>query len=234
MSTCVIIPAAGTGSRMKLSTSKQFFVLEGMPVLLHLLKRVDIIKDVGEVILALREGDVQDFSDGILKGSGLKKKIKTVIGGETRQESVKAALDAADDECDLIMVHDAVRPLVTPDLIENAIEKTRELNATVTAVKVKDTIKEVKGGIVTKTLDRDKLYAVQTPQTFKRDIIIKAHENALKKGIVKTDDAALVEETGQKVHIVRGSYDNIKITTDDDLTIAKSILQIQRKTLNYF
>ena len=234
MSVCMIIPAAGTGSRMKLDTAKLLFMIEGKPVLLHLLKRIHMIGEISEVVIALRECDVDDFKNEILKKARLDKNIKIVIGGATRQQSVKAALLEADRKSELIMVHDGVRPFVTPDLIENAIKKTKEIKATVTAVRVKDTIKDVKDGIVTNTLNREGLYAVQTPQTFERSIIIKAYDNASKKGIFGTDDASLVEKTGQKVFIIPGSYDNIKITTKDDLAVAKSILQRQRKMLKYY
>ena len=234
MSTSIIIPAAGIGSRMQLPIAKQFFELEGMPVILHLLKRIDMVSDISEVVVALKENEVDFFRDDILKGAKLKKNIKYVVGGNTRQESVKSALSAVSADSEIIMIHDAVRPLITPNLIYNAIGMTRKLKATVTAVQVKDTVKEVRDGAVVKTLDREELYFAQTPQTFERDIIIRAHENALDKGIIGTDDSALVEEMGQKVFVIPGSYDNIKITTYDDFAIAESILRIQKNTLNYF
>jgi 2-C-methyl-D-erythritol 4-phosphate cytidylyltransferase len=233
MSTSLIIPAAGLGTRMHFPLAKQFYEIGGMPVILHVLKRADMISEIDEIIVALRDAEIDLFQDETVKDQGLTKEIKVVAGGKTRQESVYAALLAVDSERELVMVHDAVRPLVTPDILVNAIARTKELKATVTAVKVKDTIKEVDGDKITKTLDRDNLYMIQTPQTFSRSLLFEAHENALKNGITGTDDAKLVEELGQDVFIVPGSYDNLKITTYDDFFIAESILKMQKKSLHY-
>ncbi|MFC1856006.1 2-C-methyl-D-erythritol 4-phosphate cytidylyltransferase, partial [Thermodesulfobacteriota bacterium] len=154
----IIIPAAGIGSRMNFPMAKQFFVLEGMPVLLHLLKRVGMVEDIDEVIVALRENEVEEFNENVLKEAGLDKSVKTVIGGATRQESVANALKELSADSEVVMVHDAVRPLVTPNILQSAIDTTRELGATVAAVATKDTIKEVKDGVVVRTLDRSSLY----------------------------------------------------------------------------
>jgi len=233
MSTSMIIPAAGIGTRMNFPMAKQFYELLGMPVILHLLKRVDMVSEISEIIVALRKSELEGFN-AIINGAGISKPVKTVIGGEARQESVRIGLKAANPESKIIMIHDAVRPLVTPNLMIESIERTKELKATVAAVQVKDTIKEVKDGVVVRTLKRDALYAIQTPQTFERGVIVEAHENAFSKGLQGTDDAALVEELDINVHLIPGSYDNIKITTYDDFAIAESILQLQKHSLHYF
>lgn len=233
MKTSLIIPAAGIGTRMNFPVAKQFYELYDMPIILHLLKRVEMVGGISEVIVALRDQGIESFN-GIVSGADLKKPIKTVTGGNTRQESVHAALSMVSPECGLVMVHDAVRPLVTPNMMIDAIEKTKELKATVAAVKVKDTIKEVRDGVVVRTLDRSGLFSIQTPQTFYTDIIKAAHENALREGIKGTDDAALVEADGGEVHVIPGSYDNIKITTCDDLAMCENILKLQKSSLNYY
>ncbi len=233
MSVSIIVPAAGKGSRMNTSAAKQFLTLRGIPVIVHLLKRIDMLDEVSGIIVALHEKELDNFNK-IIKNTAVTKRVRTVTGGNTRQESVRAALNLVDAGSELVMVHDAARPLVTPAILRDAIAKTKELGATAAAVPVKDTIKEVEGGVVTKTLDRSRLYAIQTPQTFLYEIITQAHENAVKNGITGTDDAALVEKNAQKVFVISGSYDNIKITTNEDIDLAESILHKQRNLFGYY
>ncbi len=231
MSVTIVIPAAGIGARMNLDRAKQFYMLGDMPVLAHLLKRVDMVDEISEVIVSLREDEIENFTGTLLKQAGIKKPVKTVIGGATRQASVCAALKLVDDASELVMVHDGVRPFVMPDLLQSAIKKTKGLKATIAVVKVTDTIKEVRGGTVVKTHDREHLYAVQTPQTFTREIIMEAYEHASKNAFTGTDDASLVEKAGYKVFVIPGSYDNIKLTVHGDLHTAMEILRKQKKHL---
>ena len=149
-----------------------------------------------------------------------------VVGGDTRQESVYNALKELSSNTDIVVIHDAVRPFVNEDMIIQSIDDANRYGSAIVAVPVKDTIKESDNdGFVMKTLDRRKLWAIQTPQTFKYDLIMKAHLYARDNNIQATDDAFLVEQIGHKVKLIMGSYENIKITTPDDLAVAKAILE---------
>lgn len=149
-----------------------------------------------------------------------------VAGGQERQDSIYRGLQSLPEECDLVVVHDGARPLVTPQILTEAIKEAQLSKASVVAVPVKDTIKQVnREGFVEKTLNRAELVSVQTPQVFKKEIILKAYEEAFKKGIYGTDDASLVELWGIKVKVVMGSYENIKITTPEDIELALSLIR---------
>ncbi len=135
-------------------------------------------------------------------------------------------LDKVSDDAQLVLIHDGARPLITPELLKTAISETQVWKATAVAVPVKDTIKVVnKNGVVTKTLSRERLWAIQTPQTFEKNLIYTAHQKALRDGFIGTDDAVLVERMGQRVKIIKGEFDNIKITTPEDLFLAEALLQ---------
>ena len=159
------------------------------------------------------------------KEAALTKVRKIVVGGESRSASVLAGIREADPASELIAVHDGDRPLVTEEIINAAIEKAAERGAAAPAVPVKDTIKRAVGGIVTGALDRSELYAVQTPQVFEHGLILGALEKALTDGIELTDDCSAVERIGMPVCLTEGSYDNIKLTTPEDLAVAEAILE---------
>ena len=152
-------------------------------------------------------------------------KVNEILpGGKERQDSIYNAVKRLPKEIDLVLVHDGVRPFVTGDLILRTIEAAKTYGAAVAAVPVKDTIKEAKEDLLTNTLDRKHLYSIQTPQGFHRDILVRAYEEAYQKNIYGTDDAFLVEKTGQKVYVVKGNYFNIKITTLEDMVFGEAIL----------
>ena len=180
------------------------------------------ISDIDEIIVVVRECDVETFSN-LLPDS----RVSFVIGGDTRQQSVKNAVDTVDDG-EYIIIHDGARPLVNPDDIERTLIAAEEYGAAAVGVPVKDTIKQVDShGIVVSTPDRSSIVAIQTPQIFKIDLYKSALEKAQKEGMDFTDDCQLIEYFGKKVKTVVGSYDNIKITTPDDIPLAESLLNKQ-------
>jgi 2-C-methyl-D-erythritol 4-phosphate cytidylyltransferase len=225
-----IIPAAGMGSRMNMSKNKLYINLDGKPVLYHTLKKFINNSFIEQVLVVLQEGEIEHFQNSILNLLGSKKnKIKTVVGGKTRKESVFNGLKAASDKSDYIIIHDGARPLVTDKIINNVIGSLEEEEAITTGVKVKDTIKiKDHNNYVVKTVNRENLVTIQTPQAFNYKLIKKAHQNKFFDKKI-TDDAYLIELMNKKVKIIEGSYENIKITTQIDLTIAEEILKSRRE-----
>ncbi len=220
-----IIPAAGSGNRMQTRENKLYIKLAGKPVLYYTLEKFINNSFINRVILVLQAGQVKNFEKNVLKLlSDKKSKIKTVIGGVSRKDSVFNGIKAAPDETDYIIIHDGVRPLITKDIINKVIGALETEEAVTTGVKVKDTIKiKDHNNYVVKTVNRDNLISIQTPQAFSYDLIKKAHQtNIFDKNI--TDDAYLIELMNKKVKIIIGSYDNIKITTPIDIVLAENIL----------
>lgn len=225
MKTVVIIPAAGMGKRMGVSGSKQYLPLSGLPLLVHTLKPFEESHLVDAIILAVPIGDEDYCKKEIVDKFGIKKVTDILHGGKERQDSVRAGLNVLDSGVDFVIIHDGVRPFITTQIIADAIHGAEISGACVVAVPAKDTIKEVsKDGSVLRTLERKDLWMVQTPQTFRYDIIKEAHDKAFADGFLSTDDSALVERLGNQVTIVQGSYENIKITTREDLKMAEASL----------
>lgn len=225
MRTIAIITGAGLGTRMGSRIRKPYINLAGKPVLAHTILPFEQSNAVHSIILVVTPGDEDFCFRNVVKRFGFKKITKIVPGGKERQDSVFAGIMATDDACDIIVVHDSVRPFVTSAMIKKIILKAHRTGAAITAVPVKDTIKQVSAGVVKHTLSRDKLWAVQTPQAFKYTVLKKAHESARKQGFLGTDDAVLVERLRCRVAIIQGSYDNIKITTPEDLILGEAILK---------
>ena len=161
----------------------------------------------------------------LCKDAGLRKVRKVVVGGENRTASVLAGLREADPASELIAIHDADRPLVTAEVMDQVIRKAMEYGAAAPAVPVKDTLKRAVDGVVESTPDRSELFAVQTPQVFEHGLILGALEKAVADGVSLTDDCAAVERLGMPVHLTPGSYENIKLTTPEDLPVAEAILE---------
>ncbi len=224
-----VVPAGGIGKRMGDGAPKQFRMLDGVPLMLHALRVFDRTPGVTEVVLVVpKEEQVRALTE-VVERYGLKKVLKVVPGGATRQESVRHGLNEVDEEVEIVIVHDAVRPFVTEDLIERSIEAARAHGGAIVAVPMKDTPKQVGGdGLIQKTLDRAGLWLAQTPQTFRRAVIVEAYRKAALAHVHVTDDAALVERLGHKVGIVEGSWENIKITTPEDLIVAAAILAARK------
>lgn len=223
--TTAIIVAAGRGSRMGTKTPKQFLELAGEPVLVHTLRRVAACPDIDRILVALPPEEMGFFSSLLERAVP---SVGIVAGGGHRQESVFNALQAIDRlRTDIVVVHDGVRPLVTDGDFSRVIARAREAGAAILATPVRDTIKEVEGDRIVRTLDRRRLYLAQTPQAFRAEILIEAHERARREGIMATDDAALVERCGHPVVVVEGSPDNIKITWPEDLLLAEALLRLR-------
>lgn len=223
MNVSVIIPAAGFGERMGATIGKQFLLLDGKPILVHTIERFQYCEMVDEIIVSTQRSSFS-LIDDIKRQYGLSKLRPPVEGGERRQDSVANALRSADARTGIILIHDAVRPFVHQKEIIQSIETAKYFGASIVAVRAKDTMKLAStDGRVEKTLNRSSLWNVQTPQTFQRQIVLDAYANAEKSNITATDDSYLVEQLGISPIIVEGSYDNIKITTPDDLLLAEML-----------
>ncbi|HUK57274.1 MAG TPA: 2-C-methyl-D-erythritol 4-phosphate cytidylyltransferase [Nitrospiria bacterium] len=224
-----VIPAAGSGRRMGRSTPKQFLLLDGVPILVHTLKVFEASPLIHEVCLVVPQGHVEQCREELLEPYGLKKVTRTVSGGATRQDSVYRALSAISAEAVRVVVHDGVRPFLSPELLKRVIHASEKGQGAIAALQIKDTPKYVhEDGRVERTPDRTRMYLAQTPQVFPKNILIEAYSKAYVDGIVSTDDSSLVERLGYPVQVVEGTWDNIKITTMDDLALAEKIIRIRR------
>ncbi len=228
MKTIAIIAAAGSGSRMKSDTSKQFIELNGIPVLIRTLMAFDKACEIDGVIIVTRKQDIEPVKD-MVKRYNIKKVITIAIGGDTRQESVSNALKLTDSE--YVLIHDGARPFVTPEQINSVALSLSENDAAALGKPITDTLKIAENGYILKTQERASLYGIQTPQGFKTDIIKNAHKEAKENGLSVTDDCALCEKMGIKIKIIEGSSSNIKITTPDDLPLAMAILNLEGKDM---
>ncbi|MFR0018820.1 MAG: 2-C-methyl-D-erythritol 4-phosphate cytidylyltransferase [Paraclostridium sp.] len=221
----VVIVAAGTGSRMKKDINKQFIKLNNKEIVAHTIDRFYNNENIDDIVVVIREDEEEYFNKNIKEKYGFTN-IKVAHGGNERQDSVFNGIKMLKKECDVVLIHDGARPFVTEDIIKRSINKANEYNAIVVGVKVKDTIKVVSdNGNIVDTPNRSYLWAVQTPQVFKYDIITKAYEDAYNNNYYGTDDAMLVERIGYNVKMIEGSYNNIKITTQEDLEFGEQILK---------
>jgi 2-C-methyl-D-erythritol 4-phosphate cytidylyltransferase len=226
MKTVAIIPAGGSGKRMEEKLSKQYLLLGGVPVLVHTLKIFQAVRKIDEIFLIVPAGDIE-FARGCIVGKfGISKVSRILAGGKERQDSVRKGVDVLRMEHDIVVIHDAVRPFISEELLLSTILEASKERAVTVGVPVKDTVKSVDGyGLIKETLDRSNLWLTQTPQAFQRDVIIRAYEEAYRDNYYGTDDASLVERTGITVKMIRGSYDNIKITTKDDIMLAEVLIK---------
>ena len=226
MKTVALIVAAGKGERMRGRVKKQFIPLKGMPLLYYTLKAFEEFEGIENMYLVLDEADFEYCAREIIQKYGIKKVSQFVPGGERRQDSVWNGLKAMEGRCHMVIVHDGVRPFVSPEILKRLTAAMIDAQAVVTAIPALDTIKRVDGtGIVVDTLQRNTLFHVQTPQGFRFDLIQEAYERALREGIQGTDDAYFVERMGMPVKVVEGSSFNIKITMPEDIALAHYILQ---------
>ncbi len=225
----VIIPAAGQSRRMQSAINKQYLSVKGRPLLYYTLKPFEAIKSINEIIVVTGKREQAFCKKNVIDRYRFKK-VKTVVGGSTRQASVYAGLKATDKRCRIVVIHDGARPLVTEKIIMDSIEATKKHKATIVAVPAKNTIKMIKrGNIVDYTPNRNLMIEVQTPQTFDYGLIRRAHEKGLEEGTVATDDAFLLERLGYPIKIVRGHYNNIKITTPEDLLVLEAMIDLKAK-----
>lgn len=223
--TVAIIPSAGIGSRMG-RKKKNYLELLGRPVLAHTLAPFEACSLIDSIIIVVSPADLDYCRREIVEKYGFSKVSAIVAGGKERQHSVAMGIRAAAAFAPaVILVHDGARPLVMGMIIEETIRAALTCGAAVCAVPVKDTIKESHRGFVKATVQREALRALQTPQAFRTEVIIEAHKKALEDGFIGTDESSLVERIGARIRIVGGSYENIKITTPEDMAVAECLLR---------
>jgi 2-C-methyl-D-erythritol 4-phosphate cytidylyltransferase len=228
MFTTAIVPAAGSGSRLKSGTNKVFLPVGGRPILIRVLEILDTAWAIDEVIVVIKDGDKAEAL-ALIEKYGIRKAGKIARGGLTRQESVFNALKLIEDRESVVLIHDAARPFLSQELIISSLQSLDGCDGVVCAVGLKDTIKEVRDGFVVKTLDRDALAAVQTPQAFRVRTVFDAYERAADDGLNFTDDTSAVEHYGGRIKIIPGDYKNIKITTPEDIVLADYLLSGRRR-----
>ncbi|WP_368489113.1 2-C-methyl-D-erythritol 4-phosphate cytidylyltransferase [Clostridium sp. BJN0013] len=223
-----IIVAAGKGKRMKMPINKQFIYIQGRPILYYSISVFSKNPLIDGIVLVCAEDEIEYCKQEIVKKYNLDKVIKIVIGGKERQDSVFNGLKVLEN-CDVVLIHDGVRPFVTDRIIEDGIKYSNMYGACACGIMPKDTIKiKNKEGFTYKTLKRKELFMAQTPQCFKYDLIYDCHKKLINNRIQVTDDTTAVEYFGNKVYLYEGSYDNIKITTPEDLFIAENILKMHK------
>lgn len=221
-----IIPAAGMGKRMGKAMAKQFLTLGDKPMLAHTLLVFQNAPEIDEIIPVLAKEDMEGCLRDVIEQYQITKVKTLVVGGKERQDSVMHGLQKISKDASVVLVHDGVRPFVTPDMIREAVVLAKKGECITVGVPLKDTIKEVDDNkIVLRTLERGRLWAIQTPQAFPVKILRRAYEESSRQKMYGTDDATLVERTGGTVRVIMGSYENIKITTPEDLIVAEEILK---------
>ena len=222
-----VVPAGGMGVRMGSALPKQYLSFAGLPLLVHALRALLSSEAVSGVVLAV-PADRLDVTRRLLRRHRIGGVITVLEGGASRQESVWCGLQAVPADARWILVHDAVRPFITRDLVERLLVAARRVGAATCGMAVRDTVKRVAGDTVQATVEREGLWLTQTPQAFLRDLLWEAHDKARRDGFIGTDDAMLVERLGAPVAMVQGFPYNMKITTPDDLRIARSWLTGRR------
>jgi len=216
----VVIPAGGVGTRFGGRLPKQFIRLSRAPILTQTVAHFTRHPAIVAIIVAAPEIHVERTRRA-LAGVARRAPVTVVQGGGMRQDSVWLALQAVPATADIVIVHDAVRPLITRGLIDAVVAAVAESGAAICALPITETVKRVRQEVVEATLDRSELWAVQTPQAFRAALLREAHEKARRDGVIGTDDAMLVERLGHRVRVVRGLAENVKITTPEDLRRAR-------------
>jgi len=220
-----IIAAGGSGVRMKTGIPKQFLILQNKPIIIHTLEKFTGCGRVQQINLVVPPSEMAKTIQLIRKWN-LAKPVEVIAGGKTRQHSVRNGLSQLPDNTDIVVIHDGVRPFISKEIINRCIKETKKWEAVITALPLSDTIKEVVDHQVQTTLDRSRLWRVQTPQSFTKDLLIKAYKKAWQNNIIATDDSALVEYIGHAVRVIKGEEKNIKITSPEDLKIAESLYEV--------
>lgn len=224
----VMLPAAGSGRRMGAGENKLFLPLGGLPILIRTLGVFERDPACRQIILAVRP-DERGRIRGMLSGAGITKVTAMPDGGQERQDSVhacvRAFMEAGGQDDSVVMVHDAARPFISPKVIGELAATAAEHGAAIAAVRAKDTVKQVRDGLVQSTPDREELWLVQTPQAFRAGLLAEAESRAEADGFLGTDESMLVERSGHPVRIVESTYDNVKMTTKEDLAIGEVLLK---------
>ena len=224
--TCAIIVAAGKGTRMGANVDKLFLELNGCPVVAHTWRQFEQADCVEEIVMVVREGMQEAFME-LARKCGFRKKLRLVAGGKERQDSVWNGLEALPRSTEIVVIQDAARPCTSEPLIAATIEAAREIGAAVAAQPITDTVKEsADGKLIERTLDRARLWAVQTPQTFRVEVIRRALGEVRRQGLLVTDDTAACELIGQQVKLVASSQPNPKVTRQEDLRFIEALLRL--------
>ena len=222
----VIIAAAGMSNRMGSKINKQFIAIGGKPILAHTIEKFEKCRYIDEIILVAKEEEIEYCRKEIVKKYKFNKVANIIRGGKERQDSIYNGILALNEKSNIVLTHDGARPFVKIENIEDGIKGTIEHGACVIGVPVKDTIKVVgENKTIDNTPQRSLLWAAQTPQCFFKDVLVKGYENAIASGFVGTDDSSIVERIGHDVKMIMGSYENIKITTPEDIILAESLIK---------
>ena len=229
-----ILPAAGLGTRMGAEMPKQFLELDGKPLLIFTLQRLAACPAINEFIISTRAEEVDSIAGRVAR-ENLGRPVRVVRGGDSRQDSVGNALAEISPEADLILVHDAVRPLVTCDQIDRVIAEAIACDAAILGMPAMDTVKEVKRAslpgdvaLIIATIPRERVVLAQTPQVFRASLLLEAFARARQDGVSASDEAGLVERMGRDVHVVAGSERNLKITRPGDMQLVEFYLREER------
>ena len=230
-----ILPAAGLGTRMGAETPKQFLELDGVPIVILSLRRIASCDLVTDIIVATRADEVTKLEERI-RAEKFKQSVRVVRGGDSRQDSVARALEQVSSDTEIVLVHDAVRPFVTPEQICRVIEEARNCRAAILGIPAMDTVKEVKRAslpedvaLITATIPRERIVLAQTPQAFSTTLLKEAFARAQADGVNASDEAGLVERMGHDVHVVLGSERNMKITKPADMDLARFYMERERQ-----
>lgn len=225
--TYALIPAAGMGKRMGASINKQYLRLGGVPIVARTISVFEQSPFIAGIYLVIPAEEIPYCREHVVEACGFRKVVEIVPGGKERQNSVMNGLNAVGRKAgadDVVVIHDGVRPFITPELLKESVDIARTSDGALVAVPAKDTVKTVVNGIVTGTPPRENLWQAQTPQTFRFGVIYEAHCAAEHEGFIGTDDASLVERRGGRIRVAHGDYRNIKITTPEDLILAEAFL----------
>jgi 2-C-methyl-D-erythritol 4-phosphate cytidylyltransferase len=230
-----IVPAAGLGTRMGADTPKQFLELDGVPLIIFTLRRLAACAAITDFFISTRADDVVHLEDKVAK-SGIGRPARVVHGGDTRQQSVANALAQVDPSTEIVLVHDAVRPFVTPAQLDRIIAEARSRGAAILGIPAIDTVKEVKRArlpedvaLISATIPRERIVLAQTPQAFSYPLLRDAFHKAQEDGVTASDEAAIVERFGHDVFVVLGSERNMKITRPADMDLARFYLEQERR-----
>ncbi len=226
MKISLIIPAAGTGSRMGSAINKQYLELEGKPVLAHTIERFHRIPEIDEIIVVAAEKELDYCKKAVVEKYAFNKVKKVIPGGAQRQDSVYNGLLEASPNCDYVIIHDGARPFIKEEKIKEFIKTLRAENALVMGVPEKNTIKKIKDSFIINTIPREDVWEIQTPQGFSRELIFRAFKEGSGKYHLFTDDSSMVESLQVPVKIFQGDYLNIKITAPEDLKLGNAILSL--------
>jgi 2-C-methyl-D-erythritol 4-phosphate cytidylyltransferase len=229
LKTIALITAAGKGQRMQSEIPKQYLCLGEKPILVHTLQVFEACLAIDGIYLIVPQDQMAMVQKDIVEKYHFKKILKLVRGGKMRQSSVWNGLQAIRSGCSIVVVHDGVRPFISCRLIEKSIEEAQKNGAAIVGVSVKDTVKRIVKGKKVQTLPREEIWLAQTPQSFRFSLLIKAYRKAQQDNILGTDDASLVENLGHPITLIKGEYNNIKITSPEDLALAKFFLAIGKK-----